>query len=127
MASQNSDPAGDVQPSKQFEPTRTSWRSREVGAGCPLSVPKYEMYAERNSERIECKKIVSRSQFNQGKAVVAEQTMREAIGMIVAQRGMQHPWVVEFMTILEIWLRYWGREDDANIIRKEIGERINND
>ena len=87
----------------------------------------YEMYAGRNSERIECKKIVSRSQFNQGKALVAEQTMREAIGMIVAQRGIQHPWVVEFMTVLEGWLRDWGREDDAKIIRREIGELINND
>lgn len=84
----------------------------------------YDMYAERNSERIECKKIVAHSQFNQGKVVDAEQTMREAIRMIVDQRGIEHPWVLEFMTVLEGWLRSWAREDDANIIRREIGELI---
>ena len=83
-----------------------------------------DMYAERNSERIECKKIVSHSQFNQGKVVDAEQTMREAIRMIVDQRGIQHPWVLEFMTVLEGWLRSWGQEDDANTIRREIGQLI---
>lgn len=85
---------------------------------------KYDMYAERNSERIECKKIVPHSQFNQGKVVDAWQTMREAIRMIVDQRGIQHPWVLEFMTVLEGWLRSWGREDDANTIQREIGELI---
>ena len=85
---------------------------------------KYEMYAERNFDKVECKKIVSHSQFNQGKALVAEQNMREAIRKIVDQWGIQHPWVLEFMTVLEGWLRNWGREDDANTIRREIGELI---
>ena len=84
----------------------------------------HDLYAKRNSERIECKKIISRSQYNQGKALVAEQTMREAIRMIVDQRGIQHPWALEFMNVLEGWLRNWGREDDANTIRREIGELI---
>jgi hypothetical protein len=48
----------------------------------------YEIYAKRVVERIECKKIVSRSQFNQGKTLAAEQTMREAIRMIVDQWGI---------------------------------------
>ena len=84
----------------------------------------YEIYAKRNFERIECKKIVSRSQFNQGKALVAEQTMREAIRMIVDQGGIQHPWVLEFMNVLEGWLRNWGREEHANTLRREIGALI---
>ena len=32
----------------------------------------YKMYAKRIFERIECKKIVSHSQFNQGKTLAAE-------------------------------------------------------
>ena len=65
----------------------------------------HDIYAERNSEKIECKKIVSHSQFDQNKAVDAEQTMREAIRMILDQWGTQHPWVLEFKTVLEGWLR----------------------
>ena len=45
----------------------------------------YEIYAKRIVERIESLKIVSRSQFNQGKTLAAEQTMQEAIQMIVDQ------------------------------------------
>ncbi|KAL2044541.1 hypothetical protein ABVK25_012394 [Lepraria finkii] len=44
-----------------------------------------EIYAKRIVERIESLKIVSRSQFNQGKALAAEQTIREAIRTIVDQ------------------------------------------
>ena len=64
---------------------------------------------------------VSYSQFNQGKALVAERTIREAIQMIVDQWGIQHSWVLEFMNVLEGWLQDWGREEDANTLRGEIG------
>lgn len=79
-----------------------------------------EIYAKRIAERIECMKTVSHSQFNQGKALVAERTIREAIQMIVDQWGIQHSWVLEFMTVLEGWLQDWGREEDANTLRGEI-------
>ncbi|KAI1358861.1 hypothetical protein F5Y08DRAFT_320864 [Xylaria arbuscula] len=90
-------------------------------------LPGYEMYARRIVERIESLKIVSRSQFNQGKTLAAEQTMREAIRMIVDQWGMQHSWVPEFMNVLEGWLRGWGREEDANTLRGEIEELMGRD
>jgi hypothetical protein len=73
-------------------------------------------------ERIEFLKIISHSQFNQGKTLAAEQTMRKAIQMIVDQWGKQHSWVPEFMNVLEGWLRGWGREEDANTLRGEIEE-----
>jgi hypothetical protein len=78
-------------------------------------------------ERIEFLKIVSRSQFNQGKTLPAEQTMRRAIQMIVDQWGKQHSWVPEFMNVLEGWLRGWGREEDANTLRGEIEELMGKD
>lgn len=80
---------------------------------------KHEMYTERIVERIECLKIVSHSQFNQGN-VAAEQTMREAIQMIVDQWGIQHSWFFEFMTVLRSWLKDWSREEDANKLREEM-------
>jgi hypothetical protein len=87
----------------------------------------YEIYARRIVERIESLKIVSRSQFNQGKTLAAEQTMREAIRMIVDQWGIQHSWVPEFMNVLEGWLRGWGWEEDANTLRGEIEELMGKD
>lgn len=65
----------------------------------------YEIHTKKIIERIECMKIVSRSQFNQGKTLLAEQTMREAMRMIVDQWGIQHSWDLEFMNVLEGWLR----------------------
>jgi len=72
-------------------------------------------------------KIVSHSHFNQGKTLAAEQTMREAIRMILNQWGIQHSWVLEFMNVLECWLRDWGREEDANTLRGEIEELMGKD
>lgn len=86
-----------------------------------------EIYAKRIAERIECMKIVSHSQFNQGKTLVAERTIRKAIQMIVDQWGIQHSWVLEFMNVLEGWLRDWGREEDANTLRGEIGGLMGKD
>ncbi|KAK7928732.1 tc5 transposase DNA-binding domain-containing protein [Apiospora marii] len=84
-------------------------------------------YSGRVVERIESLKIISLCQFNQGRDSEAEWTMREAIRMIVDQWGNQHSWVPEFMIVLEGWLRIWGREEDANIARREIEGLIGKD
>jgi hypothetical protein len=47
----------------------------------------HAMYALRIVERIESLKIVSHSQFHQGKALEAEQAMREAIQMRLRTSG----------------------------------------
>jgi hypothetical protein len=47
--------------------------------------------------------------------------------MIVDQWGIQHSWVLEFMNVLEGWLRGWGREEDANTLRGEIEELMGKD
>ena len=65
-------------------------------------------------------KTVSHSRFNQGKTLAAEQTIREAIEMIVDQLGIQQSWVLEFMNVLEGWLHDRGREEDATELRGEI-------
>lgn len=86
----------------------------------------YEIYARRIVERIECLKIVSHSQFNQGNPA-AEQTIRLAIQIIEGQWGTEHSWVSEFMAVLEGWLRAWDREEDANILRGEIEDLMRKD
>lgn len=88
---------------------------------------KYKIYSRRIVERIESLKIVSHSQFNQGKTLAAMQTMREAIQMIVGQWGIQHSWVPEFKIVLEGWLRGSGRDEDANKLQEEIEKLLGND
>ena len=90
-------------------------------------IQQYKIYAGRIVESIESLKIVSRSQFNKGKTLVAEQNMQEAIRMIVDQWGIQHSWVPEFMILLEGWLRSWGRDEDANQLRRKIERLIGKD
>ena len=80
-----------------------------------------KIYNKRIAEKIECMKIVSHSQSNQGKTLEAEQTIRHAIQIIMDQWGTQHSWALEFINILEGWLRDWHREEDANRLRREIG------
>ncbi|KAI1370104.1 hypothetical protein F4677DRAFT_458125 [Hypoxylon crocopeplum] len=87
----------------------------------------HEIYAGRIVEKIESLKIVSRGRFEQGQTLAAEQTMREAIRIIVDQWGMQHSWVPEFMSVLEGWFRVWGWEENANTLRGEIEELMGKD
>ena len=87
----------------------------------------YGIYVGRNAERIESLKVLSRSQFIQGKTLEAERTMREAIRMIVDHWGKRHSWALEFMNVLEGWLRSWGCEKDANTLRGEIEDLMGKD
>ena len=79
-----------------------------------------EIYSKRVVERMECMKIISHSQYHQGKTEAAEWAMRKAIQIIVDQWGIKHSWVLEFMNVLEGWFRDWGREEDADALRREI-------
>lgn len=47
--------------------------------------------------------------------------------MIAGAWGVEHPWVTEFMNVLDGWLRGWGREEDANTVRAEINVLMGKD
>ena len=68
------------------------------------------------------KKTISYSRFGQGKTLAAEQSILEAIEIIVDLWEIHHPWVLEFKQVLEGWLRGWGREKDADRLRKDMEE-----
>jgi len=57
----------------------------------------HAMYFGKVVERIECLKILSHAQYKQRDSL-AEQTLQEAIRMVVNQWGEQHAWVLEFKT-----------------------------
>ncbi|KAF5006527.1 hypothetical protein FDECE_7095 [Fusarium decemcellulare] len=98
--------------------------AKDIASKVSNLLQKDGMYTSRVVERIECLKIISRSQYSQKKTVAAEKTMLQAIDMIVEERGVQHPWVTEFKNVLERWLRLWGREEHANTLQREIQESI---
>lgn len=81
---------------------------------------RHETYAKRFVERVECLKLISCYHFHQGEMSEAEQWIRKIIGMLTCQWGLQHPWVLEFMTVLRSWLQVWGRMEDAGILSREI-------
>lgn len=92
----------------------------EVALKVSSMLQRYQIYAGRVAEGIESLKVLSCSQFIQGRAEDAELTMRRAIQTIVDQWGRRHPWALEFMNVLEDWLRGWDREEDADALWIEI-------
>ncbi|KFY46959.1 hypothetical protein V494_00252 [Pseudogymnoascus sp. VKM F-4513 (FW-928)] len=101
--------------------------AQEIAQEVNSLLGQHGIYAERVVEKLECLKIVSRSQFNQGNIKEAELTMRRAIEMIIGKWGIHHSWVSEFKNVLEGWLRNWGRVADADILRQEIDELVGKD
>jgi hypothetical protein len=95
----------------------------EVALEVSSMLQRHKMYAGRVAEGVESLKVLSRSQFIQGQTEHAELSMRKAIQTIMDQWGRRHPWALEFMNVLEDWLRGWGRGEDANALRIEI-ERV---
>lgn len=57
-------------------------KAEEMALAIPPLLQGREIHSSAIVERIESMKIVSRSQFNQGKNLAAEQTMRDTIGMV---------------------------------------------
>ncbi|KFY96893.1 hypothetical protein V498_02404 [Pseudogymnoascus sp. VKM F-4517 (FW-2822)] len=100
--------------------------AEEMALEVQLLLGQHGIYARRVVEKIECLKIISHSQFNQGNKA-AEQTMQMAIQMIEEQWGMHHSWVPEFKNVLEGWLRGWGRVADADILLGEIEKLVGED
>ncbi|KFY63875.1 hypothetical protein V496_03613 [Pseudogymnoascus sp. VKM F-4515 (FW-2607)] len=101
--------------------------AEEMALEVQLLLGQHGIYARRVVEKIECLKIISRSQFNLENSEAAEQTIRKAIQMIVDQWGMHHSWVPEFKNVLEGWLRGWGRVADADILLGEIEKLVGED
>ncbi|KAF4955046.1 hypothetical protein FSARC_11953 [Fusarium sarcochroum] len=100
-------------------------KAREVW----LLLEAHDTYTSRVVERIECLKIISHSLFHRGRTYKeeAENTMRQAIMMITNTLGTEHAWVAEFKNVLEDWLRTWDQEEDADILKDQVGKLIGKD
>lgn len=101
--------------------------AEELGQEVLSLVRQFDISGTMVVERIDSLKLISRSQQIQDKRLEAEQSLREAISMIVGAWGVEHPWVTEFMNVLEGWLRGWGRDVDASIVQAEINDLMGKD
>ncbi|KAK0111484.1 hypothetical protein ONS95_001839 [Cadophora gregata] len=101
--------------------------SEEIGQHVLLLIRDNEARGQFIVEKVDSLKLISRSQHSQKNALAAEMTLRQAISIIVGEWGLKHSWVPEFMLVLEGWLRGWGREDDANVVRAKIDTLMGRD
>jgi len=67
---------------------------------------------------------VAWSQYPQGKTVVAERTLQEAIELIGRHGERSVPWAIESMAAIDSLLRTWGQEEKANKLRAQIEDMI---
>ncbi|PVH81966.1 hypothetical protein DL98DRAFT_514339 [Cadophora sp. DSE1049] len=101
--------------------------AEEIGHQVLSLIKENEARGQFIVEKIDSLKLISRSQHSQKKELAAERTLRQAISMVVGEWGWKHSWAPEFMLVLEGWLRGWGREEDANVVRAEIDALMGRD
>ncbi|KAF3030278.1 hypothetical protein E8E12_000665 [Didymella heteroderae] len=81
---------------------------------------KHGEYANKLVERIEAQKVIAKSYYAEGSMAKAELSQRRLIEMVESTVGRQHAWFAEFLNVLEIWLRSWGKETEADTVRREV-------
>ena len=57
--------------------------------------------------------VVSLAQYKQGKDALAENSLKQCIDITTRRLGEDHPDTINFSLQLEVWLRGWGRQDEA--------------
>ena len=70
---------------------------------------------------------LAESQYNLNKPELAEKNLREAIDLTVFEEGERDLHVVPNLTMLEGWLREWGREEEADMLKQELDGLIGKD
>ena len=64
------------------------------------------------------------AQHGLGKTELAEHHMRAAIKCYVRVVGQRGPFAIKQRLLLESWLREWGRDADADVLRAEINSFV---
>jgi len=69
------------------------------------------------------------AQYKLGERALAEASQREAADLNLADEkdSFNLSWAIEHLTVLESWLREWGRTQDAEKLKEEINELIKRD
>jgi len=70
---------------------------------------------------------LAESQYHLNKPELAEKNLKEAIDLTVSEEGERDLNVVPNLTMLEEWMREWGREEEADKLKKELEGLIGKD
>jgi hypothetical protein len=70
--------------------------------------------------------LASMSEYDLGKFALAERNLREGIE-ICANMSATHPWVIKNQAKLEVWLREWGRGEEADQLKITVDTLIGRD
>ena len=70
---------------------------------------------------------LAESQYHLNKPKLAERNIKEAIELTVSTEGERDLHIVPNLTMLEGWLREWGREEEADKLKEELDELIGRD
>lgn len=63
---------------------------------------------------------LANSQYHLGNSLGAENSLKASISLISGAKGERDPKVIANMTLLENWLRHWGRDAEADDIKAQI-------
>jgi len=74
-------------------------------------------------------RLTAMAQYKLGERTLAEASQREAVNMNLAddKDSFNLTWAIQHLTVLESWVREWGRIEDADKIKEEIDELIKRD
>ncbi|KAG4434245.1 hypothetical protein IFR05_010264 [Cadophora sp. M221] len=64
--------------------------------------------------------VLAASQYRRKAFHSAEKSIRRAIKITRDEWGVGNPWIIRYMTVLEEWLREWGRIEEVDELRMEI-------
>jgi hypothetical protein len=80
-----------------------------------------------NWERTVAAKLLALSHYKRDNRSLAENNVRRALRLSMNEWGMNHSNVIEYMVLLEGWLRDWGREEEADKVKAEAEAAIGQD
>ena len=68
--------------------------------------------------------MLSHAQHKLSETTLAEQNLRQAIQIRAKYRGWEDGHVLDWLSLLAIWLEEWGRPDEAAEVRRHKGEIV---
>ena len=63
--------------------------------------------------------LLSYAQYKLSETTLAEQNLRQAIQILANYLGWEDGWVLDWMSLLAIWLKEWGRPDEAAAVHRQ--------
>jgi hypothetical protein len=101
--------------------------TEELGWDLLSRAQEQESDGDKITNKREALELISYSQYYQHRTKSAEKNLRGAIAVASDRWGSTEPSVIRNMIYLEVWLREWGRKEEADRMKEERVELIGRD